>query len=359
MLTLDAVPDLQRLGYTEREAAFLSLAGTASGYFLARQYGQFLNRKLGGLTQQLVDKSIARDHVDFDEYDGWRRIYHIKSRTIYRLLGDATSQNRRFKSSQEITAKLMILDYVLERLEDNAGLVCSPEEKTALFRDSLGISEASLPCGPRRGRSENASKRDRVFPDRFPVFRRQAAPEERATVQFTYFDPGLASVSAFQRHLKVYKPLFDVLRDFQLIYVGLTVRNFAAAERAFHGQFPDSKTTTDLLPHGREHFVRFLEVQRLWDNNDSRFSQNDLAVLKEGESFYDRPEHVRLRAAWLLGTPRFEDALIEICGASGTRARFVCHLLHQTYPLFGPRRRGKAIRKSPIGEISTSDSAVL
>jgi hypothetical protein len=34
----DPIPELQKLGYTEREAAFLYLVGIHSGYFLRRQY---------------------------------------------------------------------------------------------------------------------------------------------------------------------------------------------------------------------------------------------------------------------------------------------------------------------------------
>ena len=360
MMAHDPLPDLMRLGYTRREGMFLSLAGTASGYFLARQYARFLNRKLGGLTQQLVERAQALGHVDFDEYDGWRRIYHIKSRTIYRLLGDESSQNRRFKGSQEITTKLMILDYVLERLEESGGFVCSPSEKMWLFRDSLGVAEAHLPCGPRLAQSDRGSKRDRFFPDRFPVFRTQLCTEAPETLlQFTYFDPGTASMSTFRRHLRMYKPLFEALRQFQLVYVALSTRNFSPAQRCFQHAFSMSNLASDLLPQGREHFIRFLEVQQLWDNNDSRFTHADLNTLREGEHMYARPEHQRLRAAWLAGHPSFEIELANIYGARRTECHLVCHLMQETYPVSVPRRRGKALRKSPIGTISGSDSVAV
>ena len=47
----DPVPDLMQLGYTPREAAFLYLAGTSSGFFLARQYARFVQRRPGALIQ--------------------------------------------------------------------------------------------------------------------------------------------------------------------------------------------------------------------------------------------------------------------------------------------------------------------
>ena len=54
MMLPDPIPDLERIGYTQREASFLYLVGRASGYFLARQYAEFLNRKPGALVHQLM-----------------------------------------------------------------------------------------------------------------------------------------------------------------------------------------------------------------------------------------------------------------------------------------------------------------
>ena len=48
MTNAERIQALQRLGYTEREAAFLCLAALHGGYFLRRQYAQFLGREDGG-----------------------------------------------------------------------------------------------------------------------------------------------------------------------------------------------------------------------------------------------------------------------------------------------------------------------
>lgn len=354
----DPVPDLQRLGYTEREAAFLAVAARSSGYFVARQYAQFLNRKIGGITQQLIEKAVARGHVEVEVHDGWRRLCHINSRTIYRLVGDESSQNRRFKGPAETTTKLMILDYVLERPDERTGFVCSPEEKVWLFRDWMGIGETCFPRGPRRGQSESAMKRDRLFPDRFPIFRPKARNRD-GRVQFTYFDPGSASVSAFERYLETHQPLFDVLRDFELIYAGLSERNFRAAATGFQSGLPGAKAANELLPRGREHFFRFMEVQLLWDNRDSRFQPGDLAVLREGERLYNRPEHERLLTAWRLSPADFEDELMKICGCYRLPGQLVFHLLRQNYPLQTLRRRGAGETRRQFDEYSAAPSASL
>ena len=94
----DPVPDLVQLGYTPREAAFLYLAGASSGFFLARQYARFAQRRPGALIQQLIEKGQAFGHLIALDCGQRRHIYHLCSRTIYRLIGDEESQNRRVKA---------------------------------------------------------------------------------------------------------------------------------------------------------------------------------------------------------------------------------------------------------------------
>ena len=59
---------LQRLGYTDREASFLCLAALHGGYFLRRQYGQFLGHSLGGTAAALIEKLLAKGHVQVATY---------------------------------------------------------------------------------------------------------------------------------------------------------------------------------------------------------------------------------------------------------------------------------------------------
>ncbi len=62
-IVYDPIAELQKLGYTEREAAFLYLVGMHCGYFLRRQYLQFLRREDGAMVQRFLEKSIEREHV--------------------------------------------------------------------------------------------------------------------------------------------------------------------------------------------------------------------------------------------------------------------------------------------------------
>ena len=347
----DPVPDLMQLGYTPREAAFLYLAGTSSGFFLARQYARFAQRRPGALIQQLIEKGQSYGHLTALDCGQRRHIYHLHSRTIYRLIGDEESQNRRIKGDQEIKTKLMVLDYVLDHLGKR--FLCSTREKLSLFQETFELSKESLvPANP----PDVCDRRpavDRLFQDRFPILITNTNDPKRPTLTFTYFDHGTCTIKPFVRQLRVYQPLFDELGEFQIEYVALSPRNFEAAEQAFCRTFSSGGETTELLPLGRDHFVRFMEAQDLFERNDSRFSHADLVVLREGERVYRRPEHEHLYKTWRRNTKEFAAELAKVCGITLTQGRLSLHLLHESYPVVGHRYQGKPIGKLLEAQLDT------
>ncbi len=341
MAFYDPTPDFVHLGYTQREAAFLYLVAGGSGYFLARQYARFLQRKPGALIQQFLNKAMARGDVDALDYRQRRIVYHLKSRTIYRLLGDEESQNRRAKGDQQIKTKLMILDYVLDHLGEQ--FACSPVIKRQLLRDFgtfPGISDVP------------------VSPDTFPLFvSRNSGCGSR--LRFTYFDHGTATIKPFVRNLCLQRTLFDQLGRFELVYVAQSVRNHSAADRAFSRLFPTSEIASDLLPFGRDHLVRFFEAEARWNRNDPEFTQDDLQVLREGECAYVLPEHRSLRDSWHIGRAEFDARLTTICGARRTEGRLSFYVLSESYPIFANTYSGKSATtnsEAVIGELSASRS---
>ena len=50
---------LRRFGYTEKEARFLCLAGLHGGYFLRRQFAEFIGNSSGGTPASLIEKLLA------------------------------------------------------------------------------------------------------------------------------------------------------------------------------------------------------------------------------------------------------------------------------------------------------------
>ena len=106
-MTGDPIPALESLGYTDREAAFLYLAAAHSGYFLRRQFDYFTDRNKGSIVMRFLEKAHAAGHIESLDYkQGWH-VYHIASRTIYRLLGDPESQLRRRKGDAQVRGRLM------------------------------------------------------------------------------------------------------------------------------------------------------------------------------------------------------------------------------------------------------------
>ena len=341
MTVYDPIPDFVHLGYTQREAAFIYLAGASSGYFLARQYARFLRRKPGALIQQFLQKAIARGDVEPLDYRQRRVVYHLKSRTIYRLLGDEESQNRRAKGDQQMKTKLMILDFVLDQL--GRRFACSPADKRLLVANFVTPPEAA-----------NLN----VAADRFPLYASSDAGD-LSGLRFTYFDHGTATTKPFVRHLCSNRALFDVLGRFELIYVAQSERNHAAAEDAFCRLFPATEITSALLPFGRDHIVRYFEAEDRYNRTDPKLSMEDMNILHNGDKAYVLQEHCSMRDAWRAGRAEFQKRLIAICGAKPTEGRLSFYVLSETYPIFANTYSGKpasANSGAVIGDISRSRS---
>lgn len=233
MLAYDPIPELRKFGYTEREAAFVCLAGMHSGYFLRRQFLRFLKREDGAMVQSFLEKSAALDHISSIEYTQGRHIYHLFSRLIYRTLGREDSQARRVKADREIKSRLMQLDYVLDHLGEK--FLETEEKKLEFFRDQLGIASASLPysVNPQHG----ADLSVRHFPSRFPIGIERKSGSSSFATSFVYIDDGLRTVSHFSRWLIQHQPLFIALHDAEVVYIADATRNFPAAEHEFLRRF--------------------------------------------------------------------------------------------------------------------------
>lgn len=229
------VPALQSLGYTEREAAFLYLVATHSGYFLRRQFNYFIERNKGFLAQRFVEKAHAAGHVETIDYGQGFYIYHLFSKPLYRLLGIAESQNRRRKGDNAIRVRLMTLDYVLEN--DDEHYLKSDEERLSFFTEARDIRPETIP-----GRLP--------FFGAFPISVEDRMHPATSLVRFAFMDEGMLSTRRFSRFLTDMVPVLDALGTFELIYTACSTYNFAAAEREFRHRFqsPVASQQRLLLP---------------------------------------------------------------------------------------------------------------
>ncbi|GGA73441.1 hypothetical protein GCM10011507_26300 [Edaphobacter acidisoli] len=236
-MAADPIPALQSFGYTDREAAFLYLAAAHSGYFLRRQFDYFTDRNKGSIVMRFLEKAHATGHIESLDYkQGWH-VYHIVSRTIYRLLGDPESQLRRRKGDAHVRARLMALDYALEN-EDDRYLI-SPEERLHFLAEIRGISP-SLFTG------EDGA----LYPllASFPISLTDRTRPARSPVRFAFVDEGLATVEKFLRFLSVTGPLLRSVGNFEVAYVAISGTHFEDAEATFWRKFADD-------PHSSPSFL--------------------------------------------------------------------------------------------------------
>jgi hypothetical protein len=231
----DPVPELERLGYTEREAVFLCLACVHSGYFLRRQFLHFIQRDDGAMVQRFLQKSVEREHVHRIEYAAGRHIYHLKGKAVYRIIGQEDSQNRRDKSDGEIKLRLMQLDYVLDH--PGSKFLGSEQALVEFFTRRLALPPTML---PRRG--NEAATNTRLFPDRMPIAVVER-PNSSPLVSMAFVDGGQRSLSAFSRWLEQHDRLLRLLPRAEVVYVTDTPRNFGDAEHKFVRRFSQSRIT--------------------------------------------------------------------------------------------------------------------
>lgn len=225
-MSADPIAALESLGYTGREAAFLYLAAAHSGYFLRRQFDYFADRNKGALVMRFLRKACAARHVEVLDYgQGWH-VYHLAARAIYRLMGDAESQNRRRKGDAQIRARLMALDYVLE--QDGDRYLESEADKARFFMDSRDIAPKIAIADQGRLHPLLAS---------MPIAIADPGSPRLSLVRFAFIDEGMATTEKFLRFLSVADALLRAVGNFEMVYVSNSDSNFSDAEMAFRRQF--------------------------------------------------------------------------------------------------------------------------
>lgn len=83
-------------------------------------------------------------HIEIVDYGQGKFVYHLIAKSVYRLFGNAESQNRHRKGDHEIRARLMALDYILENGGEH--FVETIEEKlTSFYMFAVSPPVSSMP----------------------------------------------------------------------------------------------------------------------------------------------------------------------------------------------------------------------
>jgi len=238
----DAIDTIQHLGYSEREAAFLYTVAVYSGYFLRRQFNLFVQRERSAIATQFLRKARRRGHVRELQCEPGRSLYQLHAKSLYRIVRQKDSQNRRAKGTREIRRRLIMLDFVLAHLGKEECLDSELSRRTFFAR--LGLKPDILVSAAQ-------------FGDLMPVTVRRTG--DRQTVCFTFIDEGHRSTAKFERFLRTHDRLLCSLIDFAVIYVATTPRTFEHVQRLFERRFP--ATIVPQLPGSSSRNVRGVSEQ--------------------------------------------------------------------------------------------------
>ena len=167
MTNPERIEALTALGYSEREAAFLCLAALHGGYFLRRQYCDFIGKEIGGTAAAFVEKLLAQQHAAAITAFNNTKIYHLGSRPLFHAIGEPDNRNRRKHAPELIKTRLMSLDFVLAHRDYR--YLATEREKLDYFSGTLGLAPSDLP-DKRYVSLKTGSTTTRYFVDKYPIF---------------------------------------------------------------------------------------------------------------------------------------------------------------------------------------------
>ncbi len=131
---------LRAYGYTDREARFVYLVATHSGYFLSSHFLRFTGAKKGKVLGQFLSEPASSDTFAKSHTSNRGALrYHLFARPFYRAIGKENSRNRRRHHVSRINVKLYSLSFVLDHLD--VDYLEEETDKVTFFADVHGIDE--------------------------------------------------------------------------------------------------------------------------------------------------------------------------------------------------------------------------
>jgi hypothetical protein len=334
----ERIKALERIGYSELEAGFLCLAALHGGYFLRRQFAHFLGRQDGGTVTQLMQKALGQNHVRTSTWRQNTQLYHLCARPFYEALGQGDNRNRRPREVPAIKNKIMALDFVLAHRQ--AHYLATEQEKLDYFIGQLQLELATLPSKGYQSTPSGVTT-TRYFVDKYPISI-SPKPQEGATplTSFCFVDEGLVSLSRFETYLTQYRPLFESLSTFHLVYVAGDRTHFGGARTSFERYLIRGSSGSNGRGSDREidRLLAYFKARRLYEQQQfASFDRSQLIGLREARDEFSRPDHEALYANW---QATCDGAIREILtpkrtSADPVRGTFSTYFLEHDYGLFG------------------------
>jgi hypothetical protein len=327
----DATELIGRLGYTPEESQFLLLAAIHSGYFVRRQFSEFLGHGRGGAEARFVEKLLERGYAQVINPRGNRLLYHLRAKRLYGRLGQTDNRNRRDKMPLTIKRKLMCLDFVLAHRDQH--LLGLEAEKVHYFIQERGISLDQLPV--RRYPAHHSSQvTDRYFVDKLPVYVSMPHSLPTPVVHFAYVDEGAESLDGFDTFLRQYRDLCVALGHFEIVYVAAEPRWADKTRHVFERFYPAGGSA--LLPQ-QARMLAFFQTRRKFDTRQfSGLDAERIAQFREEKREFASAEHEQLYVRWLA---EGDAALQHAPSSAALHGRFRTVVFSHDYNLFGGLRR--------------------
>jgi hypothetical protein len=301
-MTMDeALQRLKAYGYDEEEACFLCLAAQHSGYFVRRQFNDFIGQARGGRAQRFVEKLLAHRHALSSRFGLNQIVYHVRAKALYSRLGQVDNRNRREKAPLTVKRKLMCLDFALAH-RDKRFLTAEPE-KVEYFVIERGVDLNILPGREYQSRRSTETTA-RFFVDKLPIF---LVPPEGGSplspspvVHVVYVDEGAQSLEGLATYLRQYCPLVTALRAFEVIYAATEPRWFAKAEAIFRRFFPCGASGPAQIPSPEEReLIEFFEARRKFEiRNFAGLDAERIIQFREQKRRFAGPRYEQMYKAW-------------------------------------------------------------
>ena len=190
-----------KLGFTDRQARFLTTVMLHTGVCVPRQYARYCRIVHGQKTRKFFAKLVRLGYASmYDCRHNRAQLYHLNKRALYAAIGQATSGLQRPLPLSQAVHRLMVMDAVVE--DPEMVWLGTTEDKAAHLTALTSITPEELPhvtsgIGDRRT--------VRYFPDRLPIGVHLAG---RGVIVYVVLDPTLNDFRLFlERHAAVLRAL--------------------------------------------------------------------------------------------------------------------------------------------------------
>ena len=319
----ERIAALMPLGFTERQAGFLTTVMLHSGVCVVRQYCAYsriaYGQKAGDFFRGLVARGFATARPT-GTANG--RLFHVHHKRMYRAVGEPDNRHRRPTTLARALERLMILDAVLS--DRDRIWLATEREKVAHFTLKVQLPARELPALVFRGRDAETV---RYFPDKLPI----AIPSGGDGHVFLYLATRDVPVD-FRAFLERHAELLRSLGEWRVrLLLPLHLQRAAAAYRTAFQEQLAMPLRPVVLEEMRWYFAA---RQRGRDGHDIRFHHAARA--------FGAPRFGVLYRAWLEEGDAVLQASLSATLADAIRrgtGQLECHVLahryHHLFPLVG------------------------